>query len=123
MLRQLLVSFFVAGGLLVAGVAAPQVSALDIPCTSSNAGQCNIVKSKTPLANQIWDIVGFALMILGGLAVIVIIIAGFFYVTSNGDSSKLAAAKNTILYAVIGLVVALLASAIISFVNNFVAKS
>ena len=44
------------------------------------------------------------------------IIGGIRYVISNGDSSQITSAKNTIMYAVIGLVVALLAYAIVNFI-------
>ena len=50
------------------------------------------------------------------IAVIVIIIGGIFYMTSQGDPGKVSRAKNTILYAVIGLIVSLLAFAIVNFV-------
>ncbi len=61
-------------------------------------------------------IVNTMLFILGIIAVIMIVIGGIRYVVSNGDSSAVAGAKNTILYAVIGLVVAILAYAIVNFV-------
>jgi biopolymer transport protein ExbB/TolQ len=48
--------------------------------------------------------------------VIVIIVAGIRYTTSGGNSNSVAAAKNTLLYAVIGLVVAVFAYAIVNFV-------
>lgn len=63
------------------------------------------------------------LFILGAIAVIMIIIGGIRYTTSNGDSSQVTAAKNTILYGVIGVIVALLAYAIVNFVvTSFVAQ-
>jgi hypothetical protein len=46
----------------------------------------------------------------------VIIFGGIRYVTSTGDSSRVKAAKDTVTYAVIGLIVALLAYAIVNFV-------
>lgn len=52
----------------------------------------------------------------GIIAVIVMIIGGFFYVTSNGDANKIARGKNTILYAVVGLVVIIFAFVITQFV-------
>ena len=58
------------------------------------------------------------LFIVGAVAVIMIVIGGLRYVTSGGNSSSISAAKNTILYAVIGLIVALLAYAVINFVLN-----
>lgn len=56
------------------------------------------------------------LFIIGAIAVLMIIYGGFKYVTSAGDSTALSSAKNTILYAVVGLVVAIAAYAIASFV-------
>lgn len=55
-------------------------------------------------------------LVTGIVAVIVIIIAGYMYVTSNGDSAVVTKAKNTITYAVVGLVVIILAFAITWFV-------
>lgn len=52
----------------------------------------------------------------GIVAVVAIILAGFKYVTAAGDASAIAKAKNTILYAVIGLVVVILAFTVTWFV-------
>lgn len=56
------------------------------------------------------------LFIIGAISVVMIIIGGFQYVISGGDSTKVEKAKNTILYAVVGLVVAILAFALVNFV-------
>lgn len=50
------------------------------------------------------------------IAVIMIIVAGFKYIVSAGDANATKSARDTILYAVIGLVVALFAQGIVSFV-------
>jgi hypothetical protein len=54
--------------------------------------------------------------IVGVVAVIMIIIGGLKYVTSGGDSASISSAKNTIIYALIGLVIAVLAQVIVTFV-------
>jgi hypothetical protein len=54
--------------------------------------------------------------IVGIIAVVMIIVGGIKYITSGGDSGNVTAAKNTILYAVIGLVVVALAQIIVKFV-------
>jgi hypothetical protein len=54
--------------------------------------------------------------IVGIIAVVMLIIGGLKYITSTGDASKVDAAKNTILYAVIGLAIAALAQVIVRFV-------
>ena len=61
-------------------------------------------------------VVSSMLFVIGALAVIMIIIGGFRYVISGGNASSVSAAKNTILYAVVGVVVALLAYAILDFI-------
>lgn len=62
------------------------------------------------------DVTNILLFFVGAISVIMIIIAGLRYVTSGGNSATVTAAKNTILYAVIGIVIALLAYAIVNFV-------
>lgn len=62
--------------------------------------------------------VNLLLFLVGAIAVVMIIVGGFRYVISGGDSSAVTAAKNTILYAIIGLIIAALAYAIIDFVMN-----
>lgn len=56
------------------------------------------------------------LFVVGAISVIMIIIGGLRYVISGGNTTHVTAAKNTILYAVIGLIVALLGYAIVNFV-------
>ena len=56
------------------------------------------------------------LYLIGAISVIMLIIGGLRYVVSGGDSSAVQAAKNTILYAVVGIIVAILAYAVVSFV-------
>jgi hypothetical protein len=64
------------------------------------------------------------LFIIGAISVIMLIIGGIRYVVSGGDSSAVTAAKNTILYAIVGIVVALLAYALVNFVlTSFTASS
>lgn len=54
--------------------------------------------------------------ILGGVTLLFIVLGGFRYVISSGDPKNTAKAKNTILYALIGLAVTLSAAAIVNFV-------
>jgi hypothetical protein len=56
------------------------------------------------------------LFVIGAISVIMLIIGGIRYVVSGGDSSAVTSAKNTILYAVIGIIVAILAYAMVNFV-------
>lgn len=56
------------------------------------------------------------IFVIGALSVIMIIIGGLRYVLSGGDSAGLKSAKDTILYSIIGLIVALLAYTVVAFV-------
>ena len=59
-------------------------------------------------------------VVVGSVSVIMIIIGGFRYIISGGDSAGVTSAKNTILYAIVGLVIVLFSQAIIRFVlTNF----
>ena len=64
------------------------------------------------------QITNVMLFIVGAISVIMIIIGGLRYVLSGGDSANVSAAKNTILYAIVGIIVALLAYAAVSFVTG-----
>ena len=74
--------------------------------------------NSTDLPSFITNIVNILLFLAGAIAVIVIIIGGIRYVMSSGDAGQVQAAKNTILYAVVGLVVVIMAYAIVNFVIN-----
>ena len=66
--------------------------------------------------NLITTIINIFSLVVGVVAVIMIIVGGLKYITSGGDSGNVTGAKNTILYAVIGLVVVALAQFIVKFV-------
>jgi hypothetical protein len=79
-------------------------------------------KNATPVETRIKTIVNMILYILGAIAVIMIVIGGVRYTTSGGDAGGVSGAKNTILYAVVGLVIAIMAYAIVNFVLDSFAK-
>ncbi len=79
--------------------------------------------SGASLQNTIINIINAVVGVLALVCVIVIIIGGVNYMTSSGDAGKVKKAKDTILYGVIGLVVCVLAFAIVNFViSNIIGK-
>jgi hypothetical protein len=84
---------------------------------TENPGQCNVATSDatTKINNIIHTIVNLLSAIVGVVAVIMIIVGGFRYITSGGNDTSVTSAKNTILYAIIGLVVVALAQLIVRF--------
>lgn len=110
-------------GLIVGvGAVALPAPAQAINVFSGCSGQASDSKSvcgaaKTDNATHMArTVINIMLTILGIVAVIMIVIGGMRYVLSGGDASAVTSAKNTILYSVIGLVVAVLAFAIVNFV-------
>ncbi len=82
-------------------------------CTSSGNGDA----AATSLAQKISsNIVNVFSLIIGVVAVIMIMVGGFRYIISNGDSNSLKGAKDTIIYALVGVVIALFAQVIARFV-------
>jgi type IV secretory pathway VirB2 component (pilin) len=80
----------------------------------------NAINPGTNLQTRVAQISETLLTVAGAIAVIIIIVGGLTYITSSGDSGRIKQAKDIILYAVIGLVVAIMAYAIVHFVaTNF----
>ena len=73
-------------------------------------------ENRIDVGTAIKSIINMMLFVLGAISVIMIVIGGIRYTTSNGDSNGIQGAKNTILYAIVGLVVAILAYAMVNFV-------
>ena len=124
---------FIAGGLLVAGFIALATVATPLAPTVLALAECGDVSQglsagvdcadtgNTPdnlfAADGVFTtIVNVLLFIIGAISVIMLIIGGIRYTLSGGDSGAVTSAKNTILYAIIGLIVAFLAFAIVNFV-------
>jgi Na+/H+ antiporter NhaD/arsenite permease-like protein len=123
-IQLFIASFVVMFGLVAAPLATP-VSAVDVfqkGCKAAGGGEdsggsaiCGAT-TEDDVPGFIETIVNTILIVLGMIAVIMIIIGGIRYTTSNGDASNIKSAKDTILYAVIGLIVAILSYAIVNFV-------
>ena len=74
------------------------------------------------LQSAVVNIINAVVGVLALVCVVVIIIGGINYMTSSGDAGKVKKAKDTILYGVIGLVVCVLAFAIVNFVIKNILK-
>jgi len=99
------VSFFSATSALANGV----TDIGDIP----DVGQGNI-----DIRDAVLNILGAILNLMALAAVVVIVVAGIRLIIGGQDEGQREKAKNTIVYAIIGLIVILLSSAIVNFVAN-----
>lgn len=107
----------------VAALASNSVSALTLQ-EGAEAARCDECPRDLFGDNGVFkQVTNTILYIVGIIAVIMLIIGGIRYVTSGGDAKKVTDAKNTVLYAIIGLVIAFLAFAIVNFVISALPSS
>lgn len=92
--------------------------------TGATTATCDTDNTATEKVNStITTVINVFSTLVGVIAVIMIIYGGMRYITSGGDSGKITSAKNTIIYALIGLVVVALAQFIVKFVLNKVTST
>jgi hypothetical protein len=84
--------------------------------------KCTPKDAQDEVNNTLRLAINILTLIVGVISVIMIIVGGLKYITSGGDSSNVQGAKNTIMYAIIGLVVVALAQIIVNFVLGNVGK-
>jgi hypothetical protein cdiviTM7_00647 len=112
-------AFVMVGGFLLSQ-AASAVGIYDACSTDPNNIVCaNSSESVDPV---IKTVIRYLLIISGIVSVVMVIIGGLKYSTSNGDSAKLSSAKNTILYAIIGVIISALAYGIVDYVFRSVVQ-
>lgn len=136
-IKRFVTGMLVAASLLASGgvlAAVPQMAveaqrgggscSVNNPTQSFNCAEADGVP-KTLFGNGgIFTVIANVLIfIVGIIAVIMLIIGGIRYAVSGGDDSNVKAAKNTILYAIVGLVVAFVAFAAVNFVVDALSKS
>ena len=87
-------------------------------CAGANLGDgtCDPTASNNKVSNTLAAVINILSIVLGVIAVIMIIIGGIKFTTSQGDGNSTSSARNTIIYAVVGLVVAALAQVLVKFV-------
>ena len=99
-----------------------QSSDPEAPCNlamgSKPPGMCDEEHTEETLIETISNVLDTVYLWVGIIAVIFIIIGGINYTMSQGDPGKVKKAKDTVLYGIIGLIIALLAFAITAFVMN-----
>mgnify|MGYP000986349469 FL=1 len=109
------VSSLAAASLLTSDASAQVSSGINAATTSEMQGKS--------VNSTVGSIVNVLLWVVGILSVTMIVWSGFKYITSAGDTSKLASAKSTLIYAVVGLIIAILAYAIVTFVRTQVVST
>ena len=129
-IKLLLSSLVIAFSMLVAPLALVGVAAAvdynpgGAACNGANGepvvdgSGCPESDSENSLPTIVGKVINIFSWVVGAVSVIMIIYGGFKYITSGGDTNGVTAAKNTILYALIGLVIVALSQIIVNFVLN-----
>ncbi len=111
---KLVLSIAFSGIVALAGVSSVSAMTLQEGAEAARCDGCPAdLFGDTGVFKQVTNTI---LYIVGIIAVIMLIIGGIRYVISGGDAKKVTDAKNTVLYAIIGLIIAFLAFAIVNFV-------
>ena len=121
------VGVMAVSSMATAGAAALPASTLHNPLVAASAAKNDVCEgigltggkcgdNGKGLSDVIKNIIKVMSILVGIVAVIMLIIGGFKYITSGGDASNVASAKNTIIYAIVGLIIVALAQVIVQFV-------
>ncbi len=124
-MKRLLTIFAIISTLILPGLVALPVAAASTPTNprqevcngiglTSSGGGCG--DNGAQFGTVMTALINLLIVAVGVIAVVMIIIAGFNFITSGGDTAKVTTARNTILYAIVGLVIVALAEVIVHFV-------
>lgn len=98
-------------------------SGTNIAANGAASTSCSPGSTGNSLAALATKVVNLLSIIVGVVAVIMIIVGGFRYITSGGESGNVSGAKNTLIYAIVGLVIVALAQFIVHFVLSSATSS
>lgn len=113
--KQYVLSVAALSGVFVPAMPVGAVDVFEQCGANADSAVCKAA-GEDDLGGMVKIVINTVLTVLGMVAVIMIVIGGVRYTTSNGDSSAIKNAKDTILYSVVGLVVAIMSFAIVNFV-------
>jgi hypothetical protein len=91
--------------------------------TDNTASACDDGSDNGGIDSILRKVIQIFSVIVGFVAVVMIIVGGIKYITSGGDSGSISGAKNTIIYAVIGLIIVALAQVLVHYVLKNVASA
>lgn len=116
------------GSVTLGGTTSPTTETSPLPLNLSfqiidwSGGFLKNLGKDNPVAGLLINIINWFLYFAGGLAVIAIIYSGIMYITSSGNPEKAQKAKSNLVWAIIGLLVILLALAIPNLVYDILTK-
>ena len=126
MIKRIIFTLLLVSGCIVAAPLSAQAGSniVGTVCNGNNntgsSAVCTDTKNVNPSTNPIIDrfqkITLIVAYVAGAAAVLMLLAGSLKYITAAGDSNKISSAKNTIIYALVGIIVIVLAASIIEFV-------
>jgi hypothetical protein len=122
-------SVLCAGFLVVGSIPSAHAQTRDDVCegvqiaTGAGCDATATQQADTAVNRTVATAVNLFSFVVGVAAVIMVMLGGFRYITAGGDSGKISSAQQTIIYALVGLVVVALAQILVRFVLNRVSPS
>jgi hypothetical protein len=117
--KQIVAAFVVSlglgGGILAFSEPVSAVNVFDQCASNVDAAVCK-AQGTDNVSSMMKTVINILLFLIGTIAVVMIVVGGIRYTLSNGNASQVKEAKDTILYAVIGLIIAIMSYAIVNFV-------
>jgi hypothetical protein len=107
----------------VATTLLPGVALADVSTGAKDAKPTGAPSDLFSATGVFHTLANILIFITGAIAVLVVIFGGLTYVTSTGDAARVKRAKDTILYGIVGVVIAILAYAIVAFVVSSLGKA
>lgn len=111
-----------AYGTALSLMAVPALASSVLDGANAAKPSSNVPSSLTGSGGVFQTVSDTLIFIVGAVAVIMLVVGGLRYVVSQGDATQVKAAKDTILYSILGIVVALLAYAVVAFVSGALIK-
>lgn len=118
-MKKFLISLLAVFSLATAALAVEPASAIDIwqTCSSGTNGNTAVCQGR---GDSVWillrNVINLLLTVIGIICVIMIIVGAIRFTTSNGDPKMVNSGRDTIIYSIVGLVVAMMAFAIVNWV-------
>lgn len=106
-----------------AGAASPKEAACvgsggkwTVTNAATDEGTCTTPGSNRTVGGTLQQVSDILIFVVGGVSVLMVIIGGLRYALAQGDSNATSSAKNTVLYAIVGIIVSLMAYGLVHFV-------
>ncbi len=105
-----------ASASLFSGAKGEACVAVEADNGSGHCDQSKLKEGENSLTKTLTTLLNLLTMIVGILTVVMLMISGIRFVTANGDSNSITSAKNTLIYALVGLIIVGFAQAIVKLI-------